>query len=85
MKKGNDDMKRISNRALSAIVTLLICSVMAASCNINTDKAGQAFQHLGENLDNAVNGTEETEAPVEEEKAPAKKTSKKATKEAGAE
>ena len=59
-------MKRMSNRALTAIVTLLICSVMAASCNINTDKAGQAFQHLGENLDNAVNGTEETEAPVEE-------------------
>ncbi len=40
---------------------------MAASCNINTEKAGEAFQHLGENLDNAVNGTEEvTEAPAEE-------------------
>ena len=59
-------MKRISNRALTAIVTLLICSVMAASCNINTQKAGEAFQHLGENLDSAVNGTEETEAPIEE-------------------
>ena len=60
-------MKRMSNRALTAIVTLLICSVMAASCNINTDKAGEAFQHLGENLDNAVNGTEaETEAPAPE-------------------
>ena len=60
-------MKRISNRALSAVVTLLVCSLMAASCNINTEKAGEAFQHLGENLDNAVNGTEEvTEAPAEE-------------------
>lgn len=66
-EEGESDMKRMSNRALTGIVTLLICSVMAASCNINTDKAGEAFQHLGENLDNAVNGTEaETEAPAEE-------------------
>ena len=66
-ERESKDMKRLSRRTLSAIVTLLICSVMAASCNINTQKAGEAFQHLGENLDNAVNGTEEvTEAPAEE-------------------
>ena len=69
MKKGNDDMKRMSSRTLTAVVILLICSVMAASCNINTQKAGEAFQHLGENLDSAVNGTEETGAHVEETEA----------------
>ena len=48
------------------LISIVVLGFLAASCNINTDKAGQAFQHLGENLDNAVNGTEETEAPVEE-------------------
>ncbi len=53
-------MKRMSERTMTAIAVLLMASVMVASCNINPDKAGDAFRHLGENLDNAVNGTEET-------------------------
>ena len=61
--------RKIRNILAAAAITTSVALI--ASCNINTDKAGQAFEHLGQNINEAVNGEEETEPVVEETELPA--------------
>ena len=60
--------RKIRNILAAAAITTSVALI--ASCNINTDKAGQAFEHLGQNINEAVNGEEETEPVVEETELP---------------
>lgn len=49
-------------RTILSIMMIVAVSAAATACNFNADKAGEAFDHLGQNISNAVSedGSEET-------------------------
>lgn len=53
-------------RTILSILMITAVSAAATACNFNADKAGEAFDHLGQNISNAVSEDGTGEAPVVE-------------------